>query len=435
MIDAHGLATLWARMKEYVQAYVIEGTYSLPIATTDVLGGVKPDGTTITIDENGVISGASTYELPIATDSTLGGVMVDGETITVDENGTISGSSTYELPMATDSALGGVIVDGETIVAEDGVISATYQLPMATYESIGGVMPDGETIGMTANGEMVVIGVPANAISGTISPSVLPSFVDDVVEAYPVGQELSQTWLSNTSGGDPIAPEQGKIYVIMDGPHENESYRWSGTTYVSIGNPLDIATEAEARAGTDNTKAMTPLRVAQAVAVLSPTPTYDSQISTSSTNAVQNATIKAALDLKADLNSPVLTGSPTAPTPTSGTSNRQIATTEFVMLATSGFLTSESDPTVPSWAKQPAKPTYTASEVGALPDTTHIPTTVAELSDESTYATKAYADGAYTLPVASQSTLGGVRVDGTTIGINADGEIYVAIASGDEVGY
>jgi len=36
----------------------------------------------------------------------------------------------------------------------------------------------------------------------------------------------------------------------------------------------------------------------------------------------------------------------------------------------SGFLTSETDPTVPSWAKQNSKPTYTAAEVGALPDNT-----------------------------------------------------------------
>lgn len=34
----------------------------------------------------------------------------------------------------------------------------------------------------------------------------------------------------------------------------------------------------------------------------------------------------------------------------------------------SGFITSytETDPTVPNWAKQPNKPTYTAAEVGAL---------------------------------------------------------------------
>ena len=32
------------------------GIYELPIATTEILGGVMPDGTTITVDENGVIS-------------------------------------------------------------------------------------------------------------------------------------------------------------------------------------------------------------------------------------------------------------------------------------------------------------------------------------------------------------------------------------------
>ena len=32
------------------------GSYKLPIATTEILGGVMPDGTTINVDENGVIS-------------------------------------------------------------------------------------------------------------------------------------------------------------------------------------------------------------------------------------------------------------------------------------------------------------------------------------------------------------------------------------------
>ena len=32
------------------------GSYELPIATTEILGGIMPDGTTITVDENGVIS-------------------------------------------------------------------------------------------------------------------------------------------------------------------------------------------------------------------------------------------------------------------------------------------------------------------------------------------------------------------------------------------
>lgn len=46
----------------------------------------------------------------------------------------------------------------------------------------------------------------------------------------------------------------------------------------------------------------------------------------------------------------------------------------------------ESDPTVPSWAKQSTKPSYTASEVGALPDTTVIPTKVSQLTNDEGYA-------------------------------------------------
>lgn len=40
----------------------------------------------------------------------------------------------------------------------------------------------------------------------------------------------------------------------------------------------------------------------------------------------------------------------------------------------------ESDPTVPAWAKAASKPSYTASEVGALPDTTVVPTVPATTS-------------------------------------------------------
>lgn len=103
---------------------IVGSDYELPIATSDTLGGIKVDGNTITINENGVISGSSNYELPVATTSVLGGVKPDGTTITVDENGVISGASTYELPKATTTNLGGIMVDGITItVNSDGVIT------------------------------------------------------------------------------------------------------------------------------------------------------------------------------------------------------------------------------------------------------------------------------------------------------------------------
>lgn len=49
----------------------------------------------------------------------------------------------------------------------------------------------------------------------------------------------------------------------------------------------------------------------------------------------------------------------------------------------------ETDPTVPNWAKQPEKPTYTATEVGALPDTTVIPTKTSQLENDSGFITDA----------------------------------------------
>lgn len=51
-------------------------------------------------------------------------------------------------------------------------------------------------------------------------------------------------------------------------------------------------------------------------------------------------------------------------------------------------ITRESDPTVPSWAKQPTKPTYTAEEVGALPADTPVSGNI-ENSTTSTDANKA----------------------------------------------
>lgn len=72
------------------------------------------------------------------------------------------------------------------------------------------------------------------------------------------------------------------------------------------------------------------------------------------------------------------------------------------------YLTVETDPTVPDWAKQPNKPVYTANEVGALPDTTKIPditglatktelaeglTTKADLSSLNGLATKKELEG------------------------------------------
>lgn len=79
---------------------------------------------------------------------------------------------------------------------------------------------------------------PLNA-SSKIDSTYLPSYVDDVIEAYPrTGQtELSSGWLSLTSGGSALTGETGKIYVLMADSTNysaNDTFRYSGSTYVKL---------------------------------------------------------------------------------------------------------------------------------------------------------------------------------------------------------
>ena len=92
---------------------------SVPLATTQVAGKVKPDGTTILIDSNGTIRAA--VEVAIATTQNAGIVKPDGTTILVDENGVISSAVTVAI--ATLQVAGIVKPDGTTITIDaDGTI-------------------------------------------------------------------------------------------------------------------------------------------------------------------------------------------------------------------------------------------------------------------------------------------------------------------------
>ena len=82
---------------------------------------------------------------------------------------------------------------------------------------------------------------------GKVPASQLPSYVDDVVDAYirTGATALGADWLSKTSGGAALTPESDKIYVILsEGEYQNKTYRWSGTTYAVIGNDLAIGETA-----------------------------------------------------------------------------------------------------------------------------------------------------------------------------------------------
>lgn len=84
-------------------------------------------------------------------------------------------------------------------------------------------------------------GVATLGSDGLVPSAQLPSYVDDVIEAYIVGETpLAQDWLSTSESGPALTPEAGKIYVVMtSGQYQNKQYRWGGSVYV-LCNPSDV---------------------------------------------------------------------------------------------------------------------------------------------------------------------------------------------------
>ena len=168
----------------------------------------------------------------------------------VDANANITGGTHTKITY--DSK--GLVTKGENLTADDiPDISATY-----IKQSDKGVAGGVATLGS----------------DGKVPAGQLPSFVDDVVDTYIVGDTaLASDWLSTIAGGSALTPETGKIYVILtEGEYLNKTYRWSGTTYVeisaspaqateSVAGIAKLATEAQAKAGTDDTTIVTPKKL------------------------------------------------------------------------------------------------------------------------------------------------------------------------------
>ena len=119
----------------------------------------------------------------------------------------------------------------------------------------------------------------------------------------------------------------------------------------------------------------------------------------------------------------------------------------------SGFISSytETDPTVPSWAKASSKPTYTASEVGAVAttavgaasgvaplnasskiDSTYLPSYVDDVIEGYYYNNKFYTTSAHTTEITGEA--GKIYVDLSTDGTyRYTGSTYAEIGSGGSV--
>lgn len=83
--------------------------------------------------------------------------------------------------------------------------------------------------------------------SGKVPAAQLPSYVDDVIDAYVVSgaTAFSAGWLSLTDGGSALTPESGKIYIVVStGSYNLHEFRWSGTTYGEVGKSIALGETA-----------------------------------------------------------------------------------------------------------------------------------------------------------------------------------------------
>jgi len=153
--------------------------------------------------------------------------------------------------------------------------------------------------------------------TGKVPSAQLPSFVDDVIEAADFAAL-------------PATGEAGKIYVTLD---DNKTYRWSGSAYAEISASLALGETSTTAYRGDRGKTAydhSQLTSGNPHSVTKGDVGLGSVDNTSDASKPVSTAQQTALDLKAPLASPTLTGVPAAPTAAQGTSTTQLATTAFV---------------------------------------------------------------------------------------------------------
>jgi len=176
---------------------------------------------------NGIDTGAEV--------NVLEGVQVNGTDLTIDSNKKVN------IPLATTSTAGLMSSTDKTSLGYMGAsLTTTGSTGGNTIDVISNDTQTGPFTLIKASAVGAVSGIcPLNA-SAKIDSQYLPSFVDDVIEAYVrSGQtELSSTWLATGSAtGTVITPETGKIYVLMNSSTNydvNTQFRWGGSAYVKL---------------------------------------------------------------------------------------------------------------------------------------------------------------------------------------------------------
>lgn len=214
--------------------------YVLPTASTSTLGGVKIDGTSITIQDGTIsadiptntsdltndsgfitnsVNNLTNYTLStnLATVATSGSYddLADKPTIVTSYNDLTDKPSipeAYTLPTASTTTLGGVKVDGTTVTISGGVISAPAA-GVATTTTAGIVKPDDVTIGIEEDGTLVNNSAGCNCyiygVNGIGS--------DDITIAADDTTTISTGRLRNFNEANGDRPKVGDVLIDVKG--------------------------------------------------------------------------------------------------------------------------------------------------------------------------------------------------------------------------
>lgn len=292
-LDSTGLTYFWSKIKAWVGTYASittsGGTSSLTVGNTtvvvpnktsqltndsnfitsaDVPEGAtastttpKMDGTAAVGTETAFARGDHRHPSDTAKADKVSGA-TNGNLAALDANGNLTDSGVSATTAGTDTKnTAGSTNDTSKLY----IVGAKSQAanPQTYSRSTAYIGTDGH---LYSNGSKVLNNAQLGTANGVcplnssmkIESSYLPSYVDDVVEAWPdaTETELSHDWLLDDEMGTIIPPETGKIYVLMANStnyNAGAQFRWGGTTYVKLNDGgISSITNAEIDAITAN---------------------------------------------------------------------------------------------------------------------------------------------------------------------------------------
>lgn len=298
-IGQTGLIYLWSKIKAWVAQYVIiteaDNVKTLTVGNTSATLVTKTsqltnDSNYITISDvpEGAVASTSTplmdgtaavgtetafargdHRHPTDTTRVAANTAITGATktkITYDSKGLVTGGADLaasDIPSLSLSKISDVTATASELNVLDGITATTTELnyvdgvTSAIQTQLNNKADKSDYVPNTAKGAANGV-VPLDSNS-KIDAQYLPSYVDDVVEAYiRSGQTaLSQNWLATGSASGPvITPESGKIYVLINSNSTyaaNTEFRWGGTTYVQLNDSgCTEMTNAEMDTATNN---------------------------------------------------------------------------------------------------------------------------------------------------------------------------------------